>query len=166
MIASILIWFQPFDVGMVHTVHHPEGLSRWIYADPICTLLFTVLVMFTTFGTARSIVNSVLLALPPGIDAKQCVQSLLSVTGVVSVYDFHAFKVGQGNFLVAHCVIDSIDQSMSILTELQHVAQKQFGFGHATFELEVKGQYDGSQNHLSLGGQMRCAHWDSQGQIS
>lgn len=82
------------------------------------------------------------------------------------MYDFHAFKVGQGNFLVAHCVIDSIDHSMSILAELQKVAQKQLGFGHATFELEVKGQYDESQNHLSLGGQMKCAHWDLQGKIA
>jgi len=166
MIAAFLIWFEPLDVGMVRTESHPEGLSKWIYADPVCTLLFTVLVMYTTVGTARSIVNSILLALPAGIDAHTCVKALLSVSGVESVYDFHAFKVGQGKFILAHCTINSVEQSMKILGELQAVVQNQFGFDHATFELEVAGDYDRERNHLSLGNKMECAKWNSKGEIA
>merc|ERR1712137_186258 len=166
MIAAFLIWFEPLDVGIVRTESHPDGLSKWIYADPVCTLFFTVLVMYTTVGTARSIVNSILLALPAGIDAQACVKALLSVSGVESVYDFHAFKVGQGKFILAHCTINSVEQSMTILGELQGVVQNQFGFDHATFELEVAGDYDREHNHLSLGNKMKCAKWNSVGEIA
>lgn len=156
MIAAFLIWWQPVDIGVVRTKDHPDGISKWIYADPLCTFLFTLLVIYTTWGTVRSIVDSVLLSVPDGLDAGKLRQSLAASQGVERVYDLHAFKVGQGKFLTAHCTMAADADAMETLSRLQAKAQNEFNFTHATFQLETP-DYDSSQNHLSLGGKA-CGH--------
>lgn len=156
LLAAFMIWWQPFDLGLVYTLDHPEGLSKWVYADPICTFLFTVLVIFTTLGTLRSIVKSVLLSVPDGVDANMLLHSLEATEGVRKVYDLHCFKVGQGKFLTAHCTIDG--NAMEILARLQKKVQKDFGFSHSTFQLETE-DYNRVVNKLSLGNQLACNLW-------
>lgn len=156
LLAAFLIWWQPFDVGMVYTKDHPEGLSKWIYADPICTFLFTVLVIYTTWGTVRSIVKSVLLSVPDGVDAGVLLRSLEATEGVKRIYDLHCFKVGQGRFLTAHCTING--NAMEVLARLQEKAQRDFDFSHSTFQLESE-DYDRVINKLSLGKRLECKSW-------
>lgn len=159
LLAAFLIWWQPFDVGMVYTKDHPEGLSKWIYADPICTFLFTVLVIYTTWGTVRSIVKSVLLSVPDGVDAGVLLRSLEATEGVKRIYDLHCFKVGQGRFLTAHCTING--NAMEVLARLQEKAQRDFDFSHSTFQLESE-DYDRVINKLSLGKQLACKSWGAE----
>jgi len=162
MFAAILIWWQPFDVGTVITDDHPEGLSKWVYADPFCTFLFTLLVIYTTFGTVQDIVRSVLLSVPDGLDARKLRDSLESVEGVETIYDLHCFKVGQGSFLTAHCKIKvgKKGEAMAILKQLQVKVQKEFNFSHSTFQLETD-DYDSNVNKLSLGNKLACQSWNS-----
>lgn len=54
MVASLLIWYQPFDLGVTNT-----GISKWCYADPICTFLFCLVVMLTTGSTAKQAVRQI-----------------------------------------------------------------------------------------------------------
>lgn len=158
LLAAFLIWWQPFDVGVVYTDDHPEGLSKWIYADPICTFLFTMLVIYTTWGTVRGIVKSVLLSVPDGVDAAALLRSLEATEGVKKVYDLHCFKVGQARFLTAHCTINGNANSMELLAQLQEKAQREFDFSHSTFQLESE-DYDRLINKLSLGNQLECKSW-------
>lgn len=153
MIAALLIWWKPFDVGT--TVN---GLSKWFYADPVCTFLFTILVIYTTLGTLQDIVSSVLLSVPDGLDAAKLRDSLEETEGVLKVYDLHCFKVGQGSFLTAHCKING--NAMDVLRKLQNKAQTKFKFSHSTFQLETQ-VYDSGINHLSLGNKVACKSWNS-----
>merc|ERR1719188_653780 len=58
-LAAGLIWWQPFDVGLA-----PSGVSRWNYADPLCTVLFGFLVLLTTKGTLVRTVETLMAKAP------------------------------------------------------------------------------------------------------
>jgi zinc transporter 2 len=152
VIAGLLIWLQPFDVGE-HCNENGECLTNWVYADPVCTLLFTVLVIWTTIGTVRNIVSQVMMDVPDSIDPESLKRSLKAVKGVVGVHDLHVWTVGQGSFITAHVTIgkDFAQESMRVLNDLIKMTQSKFNIGHATFQIEVEGQFDRSIEHLRLG---------------
>lgn len=146
MLAGFLIWLKPFDVGTT-----PEGVSNWMYADPIITLIFSVLVIFTTISTIRNATKQMLLSVPDNINPKAVKHSLCSVEHVVSVHDLHCWMVGQTSFCTGHVVVDDLQASMTVLEKCIMVAQKKHGLGHVTFQIEVQGQFNHSIEHLRLG---------------
>lgn len=168
MLAGLCIWLQPYDLGESIIVIADRNstdigatisvsISNWVYADPVCTILFTFLVIGTTIGTIRNIVSQILMSYPPNVDSKKLKDALQRVDGVTDVHDLHVWMVGQGSFLTAHVEVDREDQQSSVLTALIAVAQKSFEIGHATFQIEVKGKFDRSTEHLLLGGGS-CGH--------
>lgn len=152
VIAGLLIWLQPFDIGE-RCDDDGTCLTNWVYADPICTLAFTVLVIWTTIGTVRNIVAQVMMDVPDTIQPDVLKNKLKAVSGVLGVHDLHVWMVGQGIFMTAHVQIskDASEESMRILKDLIQLAQSEFGVGHATFQLEYEGQFDRSIEHLRLG---------------
>jgi zinc transporter 2 len=62
LLAALLIYFlgnKKVDGKVVWT--------DWQYADPCCTYLFSILVLFTTFGVAKSCIKVLMEATPEGI---------------------------------------------------------------------------------------------------
>lgn len=158
IVAGLLIWWAPFDIGTIPDPQNATGepITRWVYVDPGCTLLFTIIVMFTTVGTTRSIVSQVLMSFPDSIDPENLRSALKAVDGVVSLHDLHVWQVGQGNFLTAHVTIRKSADSMTTLNELISLCQTKYDIGHSTFQLEVEGEFDSSVEHLLLGSH-RCS---------
>mmetsp|Transcript_2346 Transcript_2346/g.5192 ORF Transcript_2346/g.5192 Transcript_2346/m.5192 type:complete len:385 (-) Transcript_2346:24-1178(-) len=146
LVASLCIWLRPFDVGYAHT-----GASRWCYADPLCTVLFGVLVLKTTQTTVRFSINSIMGASPEGVDQRLMVRNLRQVPHVLSVHDLHVWGLGSSNLLCsAHVEIDDAENSTEVLHAVIAVAQG-FGIGHTTFQLEVSGEFDpGTERHGGL----------------
>jgi zinc transporter 2 len=62
-----------------------NGLSYWLRADPVCTLVFTVLVLLSTWHTARDCLLVLMCAVPPGVDARSVHSQLRSIRGVEEV---------------------------------------------------------------------------------
>lgn len=134
----------------------PMEISNWCYADPICTLLFTCLVIGTTIGTAKQTVNEVLMKVPSSIDARQLLESLTKAhPSITALHDLHVWKIGQGIFLTAHVEVAQENDQGEILTALHGTAGRKFGVNHATFQLEPKGKFDRSMEHLMLGS-LKC----------
>jgi len=158
IVAGLLIWWAPFDIGTIPDPKNATGepITRWVYVDPLCTLLFTVIVMFTTVGTTKKIISQVLMSFPDSIDPEKLRNDLKAVTGVVSLHDLHVWEVGQGNFLTAHVTIQKSANSMTILNDLITLCQKKYKIGHSTFQLETEGEFDRSVEHLLLGSH-RCS---------
>lgn len=152
VVAGLLIWLQPVDIGE-HCYDSGECVTNWVYADPICTLAFTVLVIFTTIGTVRTIVSQVMMDVPDTIDPYRLKQKLRSVQDVTGVHDLHVWQVGKGNFVTSHVEIakQASGESMRVLSDLIKIAQNDFDIGHATFQIELEDEFDRSVEHLRLG---------------
>lgn len=167
MLAGIGIWLQPWDMGeMTIMVPDPspnstgvveQTISKWVYADPICTILFTILVIGTTVGTIRQVINQILMSYPDDLDSRELKRSLQSIDGVIGLHDLHVWKVGSGTFLTAHVEVANENQQQDALNALVKLSQSKFKIGHATFQIEVRNKFDRSAEHLLLGG-MSCNH--------
>jgi zinc transporter 2 len=76
-------------------------------ADPICTLLFAILVMFTTVGVFKSTTAVLMEFTPPEISLSQLRNDLLqNIPGVVDVHHLRVWTLTLGrNYAVAHVII-------------------------------------------------------------
>ena len=137
LLAAILIVWQPFELG-----YTDEGVSYWYYADPACTIMFSILVMFTTFRTISQSVSVLMHRVPETVDLSDFDTRLREVKGVQCIHDVHVWMVGSTNVIsTAHVVVDSCDDCGVVLNECKRIAIE-MGIGHSTFQLEVDGLYN------------------------
>ncbi|CAG8436416.1 3832_t:CDS:2 [Diversispora eburnea] len=75
--------------------------NTWV--DPLCTFLFSALVMATTFGIFKNAIRILMEATPSRIDAHAVQIDLESIEGVKSIHDLHIWDLTVGKTaLTAH----------------------------------------------------------------
>ena len=82
--ASIIIKFKP----------------EWQIADPICTYVFSVLVLMTTVPIFIECVRIVMEATPSDIDTKELYNEILRLNTVEEVHDFHCWSLAGGKYIL------------------------------------------------------------------
>lgn len=137
LLAAIMIVWQPFELG-----YTDSGVSYWYYADPACTIMFSILVMFTTFRTVSQSVSVLMHRVPESISLSNFDTKLREIKGVQCIHDVHVWMVGSSNIIsTAHVVVDSCEDCGTVLNECKRIAGE-MGIGHSTFQLEVEGLYN------------------------
>lgn len=61
--------------------------------DPICTFLFSVLVLITTFAILKDALTVLMEGLPKGIDFEEVMEILLNIEGVVRVHNLRIWAL-------------------------------------------------------------------------
>jgi len=141
-LAAGLIWWKPFDIGVTG-----DGVSKWCYADPCCTVLFGILVLLTTRSTLVRTVGTLMSRAPKHIDQANLVKKLKSIPDVDSVHDLHVWGLGSSGVLcTAHVMINGAQHSTEVLKGCIGVAKK-MGVEHSTFQIEIVGEFDPSTEH-------------------
>jgi zinc transporter 2 len=80
VIAALIIYFYP-------EAH---------IADPICTLIFTVLCIFTTVPIFKDCMSVLMEATPREIDIVACFEDILNIDEVEEIHDFHVWALSAG----------------------------------------------------------------------
>jgi len=102
-IAGCLIWWKP----------------SWSLADPICTILFSFIVIYTTVGVVSSTVNVLLEGVPKGIDFNSIRSKISQVRGVTNVHDLHIWSVTVGKTALSmHCSATDPRQALLDISEI------------------------------------------------
>jgi len=136
-LAAACIWVKPWDVGVTE-----NGVSKWNYADPMCTVLFGILVLFTTKSTLTQTINTLMVKAPPQIDQAKLTDKLVKCPNVSSIHDLHVWMMGSRDVLcTAHLMIDSVDHATAALKGAIEAA-KSMGIAHSTFQIEIVGEFD------------------------
>jgi zinc transporter 2 len=138
LLAAALIYFKPWDIG------ETDGVSNWMYADPFCTTLFSILVLWSTMSPLRRSVATIMQESPSHVDVEEYERKLLAVDHVVDVQDLHVWSVGSNKTLgTAHLLIDASDNSVGVLNECVRISRATEIY-HTTFQLNVRGLFDHS----------------------
>lgn len=96
LIAGLIIWAKP----------------TWQVADPICTLIFSMLVCYSTIGIIRSSLSVLLEEVPPGVDWEEIYDLISSVEGVSNVHDLHIWSISHDNpILSVHATAENPEQA-------------------------------------------------------
>jgi cobalt-zinc-cadmium efflux system protein len=109
----------------------------WSLVDPILSLLICLVIAREVYKIIRQTVNSLMDAVPPGIDFIQVKNDLLAVPAVAEVNDLHIWETGSDQKLLsAH--ITSGDESPdhgAIIRAIQEMLLHKYGINHTTLQI-------------------------------
>eukprot|EP00639_Heterosigma_akashiwo_P013321 CAMPEP_0206370684 /NCGR_PEP_ID=MMETSP0294-20121207/6041_1 /ASSEMBLY_ACC=CAM_ASM_000327 /TAXON_ID=39354 /ORGANISM="Heterosigma akashiwo, Strain CCMP2393" /LENGTH=355 /DNA_ID=CAMNT_0053817681 /DNA_START=382 /DNA_END=1450 /DNA_ORIENTATION=+ len=117
ILAGVVIWCKP----------------DWQIADPLCTVLFAVLVVVSTVAMVRGTVLVLLEAVPYGVDYEEVRRALEGVEGVTDVHDLHIWSLTVGrNAATAHMKARDPKRALGEA----HRAASRLGLSHVTFQIQ------------------------------
>lgn len=107
--------------------------------DPICTFIFSLLVLYTTYHLVRDSLAVLMEGTPGGIEPEYIEASLLQIPGVIAVHDLHVWTLSPGkSSLTAHLTVSS-DARLNydeVLARSQRIICDRFGVHHSTVQIE------------------------------
>jgi cobalt-zinc-cadmium efflux system protein len=121
--------------------------SGWLNADPIASLLTTVLIVAGSWRLVRESVDVLLESAPPHIALDAVRESLESIPNVESVHDLHVWTVTSGMVAMsAHAIVRDAGCHQGVL-EQAHDLLLEMGIQHVTVQLECEA-LGGRELHL------------------
>ncbi|KAJ3125166.1 hypothetical protein HK098_000540 [Nowakowskiella sp. JEL0407] len=136
LISAAIIWYNP----------------KYTFVDPICTFIFSGLVLLTTVKLMKNSLGVLMEGTPKDIDPHAVAQDLRKIKGVIDVHDLHIWNLTIGkSALAAHLDIlpsandttspstphITIEDFNNILTTAQNLICEKYGIHHSTIQLEV-----------------------------
>lgn len=121
MIAAGIIWYEP----------------SYSLADPICTFIFCVLVMFTTVRLSLQAMHVLLEGTPRGMSLDEVHEKLSQIEGVEGIQDLHVWSLTVGKpAMTAHIDIEDMEAYQRILESAKQ-AMAGMGIHHVTLQLQA-----------------------------
>jgi cobalt-zinc-cadmium efflux system protein len=109
----------------------------WRLVDPILSLAICLVIAREIYKIVRQAVNSLLDAVPPGIDFLQVKNDLLAIPAVAEVNDLHIWETGsEQKLLSAH--LKSGEESPdheTIIRAVQEMLIQKYGINHTTLQI-------------------------------
>jgi cobalt-zinc-cadmium efflux system protein len=110
--------------------------TGWLAADPIASIVVTLLVVRSAWRLVRESVDVLLEATPAHISLGAVRSQLEAIPGIEGVHDLHVWTVSSGLVAMsAHAVVQDPNQHQGVL-ERAIVVMKRFGIAHVTMQLE------------------------------
>nr|XP_040045431.1 zinc transporter 8-like isoform X2 [Gasterosteus aculeatus aculeatus] len=121
LLSAIIIFFKP----------------EYKIADPICTFLFSIFVLCTTFTILRDILVVLMNGTPAGVKYGEVRDSLLEVKGVKAVHNLHIWALTMNQtVLTAHVAIDETVDAQTVLREMTQACISSYNFHSVTIQME------------------------------
>ncbi|HMI43724.1 MAG TPA: cation diffusion facilitator family transporter [Gemmatimonadaceae bacterium] len=121
--------------------------TGWLAADPVASILTTLLIMRGAWQLVRESVDILLESTPAHIPMPAVRSQLEAIPGIESVHDLHVWAVTPAVVAMsAHCIVREPDQHQHVLGHI-HDAMRLFGIEHVTIQLERDEMLD-RERHL------------------
>jgi zinc transporter 2 len=120
LIAAIVIKFTGFEI-----------------ADPICTFLFSILVLLTTYGVMRDTVRVLMECAPTHLNVDEVRRDLLSIAGVVDVHSLRLWSVKMDTFAVS-VHIDTVKNAdvSAVVFDAHQILQNRYNIEYVTVQAQ------------------------------
>jgi zinc transporter 2 len=123
LLAGLIIWYKP----------------TWQLTDPICTLIFSIMVCYATVGVIRSSLSVLLEEVPPGVNYDDVFDSISAVEGVSNVHDLHIWSISHDKLsLSVHASAVNIEQAYREIKKVCHREK----ITHLTLQLQPNTEED------------------------
>ncbi|XP_028995237.1 proton-coupled zinc antiporter SLC30A2-like isoform X2 [Betta splendens] len=126
---------QSVGVLLAATIIHfwPE----YKIADPVCTFLFSVLVVGTTLPITKDVFRTLMEGTPQNINYNTVRKLLLSVRGVVAVHNLHMWSLNMSHSLLSvHVLTEDSADSHTVLMKSTKLLRSEFSFSSITIQVE------------------------------
>ncbi|KAK3429582.1 hypothetical protein EUGRSUZ_E01082 [Eucalyptus grandis] len=121
MIGGAIIWIKP----------------EWKIVDLICTLIFSVIVLWTTITMLRNILEVLMESTPREIDATRLESGLREMDEVIAVHELHIWAITVGKVLLAcHVKIKRDANADMVLDKVVDYIRREYKISHVTIQIE------------------------------
>ncbi|KAK1438572.1 hypothetical protein QVD17_04381 [Tagetes erecta] len=121
MIGAAVIWYNP-NLKII---------------DPICTLLFSLIVLYTTINMLRDILEVLMESTPREIDATSLERGLCEIDEVVAIHELHIWAITVGKVLLAcHVRIRPEADADMVLDKVVDYIKREYNISHVTIQIE------------------------------
>jgi cobalt-zinc-cadmium efflux system protein len=115
-------------------------LTGWTYADPIVSVLISLLIIAGSWRLLRESVEILLEAAPSHIPLQDVERRMRGVEGVIAVHDLHVWTLTSGVVAMSgHVVVPDLASHPRVLTAVQREV-RDIGIGHVTIQVECLDQ--------------------------
>ena len=115
-------------------------LTGWEAADPIISILISLLIVASAWSILRDSVDVLLEAVPRGLDAEKIGMAMASVPEVEQVHDLHVWEITSGfPSLSAHILVGKDSDCHAARAEIEAVLRDEFQIDHVTLQVEHSG---------------------------
>uniref|UniRef100_A0A8C2PTU4 Proton-coupled zinc antiporter SLC30A8 n=1 Tax=Cyprinus carpio TaxID=7962 RepID=A0A8C2PTU4_CYPCA len=130
LVSALIIFFKVKDQMLLAS---PE----YKIADPICTFLFSIFVLLTTFTILRDIVIVLMEGTPAGVNYNEMRERLLGIKGVKAVHNLHIWALTMNQALLSvHVAIEDTVEPRVVLREITKACFTTYSFHSVTIQLE------------------------------
>ncbi|XP_076752245.1 proton-coupled zinc antiporter SLC30A2 isoform X1 [Xylocopa sonorina] len=120
-VAALVIYFKP----------------SWSVVDPICTFLFSLLVMLTTVAIIKDVMNVLMEGIPKGFEYSQVESTFMEIDGVVKVHNLRIWALSlDKTALSAHLAIRPGTSPHDILRTATRNIHDEYKFFEMTLQIE------------------------------
>ena len=118
-IAAVIIYFFPSAT----------------FADPICTVVFSILVFVTCKPILSNCIYVLMEGAPDEIDTEALIQEIQDIHDGIKVHDFHIWQLSRGKYaLSAH--VATPKNPMGTLQQTTDICKKNYKIDHVTIQIE------------------------------
>jgi cobalt-zinc-cadmium efflux system protein len=114
------------------------ALTGWTLADPIVSILLSVLILVGAVRLLRESTDILLESVPRHVSMAEVQRRMLAVPGVAAVHDLHVWTVTSGMVAMSgHAVVPDLEAHPEALEGIR-AQMSLMGIGHVTIQLEVE----------------------------
>ena len=107
-------------------------------ADPVCTFIFSIIVVFTTIRILRDCISVLMEGSPLKFDMENLGKDLAKIRGVVEVHDLHVWSLSIGKLSLS-CHLTSTNPQIS-LKKARKLIKEQYKITHSTIQVELESE--------------------------
>lgn len=109
----------------------------WQIADPICTFVFSILVLVTTLTILKDAVTILMEGKPAEYEYDAIVDEIMNTANVISVHNLHVWSLSIDKVALAvHITIEPEANQERILAKVTKKLKTKFQFSHTTMQVE------------------------------
>ncbi|HEX9960313.1 MAG TPA: cation diffusion facilitator family transporter [Pyrinomonadaceae bacterium] len=110
----------------------------WFWADAVCSVLISLIIVFSAWNLIRESVNVLLEGTPAHINLAAVEDAILETEGVDGIHDLHIWTIASGiEALSAHVRHDEKTVQTELLKNLRQRLHEKFGIDHLTIQMET-----------------------------
>jgi cobalt-zinc-cadmium efflux system protein len=114
------------------------ALTGWTLADPIVSILLSLLILLGAARLLRESTDILLESVPRHVSMAEVQRRMLGVPGVAAVHDLHVWTVTSGMIAMSgHAVVPDLEAHPGVLDGIR-AEMSRMGIGHVTIQLEVE----------------------------
>lgn len=126
------------SVGVLIAAYIIKFKPSWKLADPICTFLFSLLVLITTLNILKETIHVLMEGTPKDIKYNNVKVSLENIEGVVAAHSLHIWSLTVNKAaLSVHLAIEQGYDSQKVLNIANQKLKTEFHIYHSTIQVEL-----------------------------